>query len=70
MENTKFISVPLISGYKFSLQISVRLKSFESVLCLSGPVGALSQSDVDVLKTAIAKQLIQPPVTGKGTFYP
>ena len=45
--------------------ISVRLKTFESVLCLSGPVGALSQGDVDVLKTAVAKLMVKPSITGK-----
>ena len=44
---------------------SVRLKTFESVLCLSGPVGALSQADVDVLKTAVAKLMVKPSITGK-----
>lgn len=46
------------------LSSSVRLKTFESVLCMHGPVGALSQEDVEVLKTAVAKQIVKPPVTG------
>ena len=60
-------NLPFGHSYLFN---TVRLKTFESVLCLSGPVGSLSQGDVDVLKTAVAKLMVKPPITGIDIYEP
>ena len=49
---------------KLLISISARLKTFESVLHLTGPIGGLSQTDIDILKTAVARQIIKPSITG------
>ena len=50
---------------KLIISITARLKTFESVLHLTGPIGGLSQTDIDILKTAVARQIIKPSVTGR-----
>lgn len=56
---------PKIVNLRSCYFISVKLNSYESVLYLTCPVGALSMKDVSALKLAVSKHICStPPSSG------